>query len=396
MSTPIANTRSPYYVKVVDVSAEQDLASVTLDLEIYSGESEDYSGELKYTLTKNATDAAVNYAVYEISELVRDYLYTEYYTEAVDCVWVRMTATGVNASGDSRDVDLDPNTSGTQAVDYLLAVDGFGYFEEGINPRTSIDPADVSFTPMLLQDNITVYFIKGEEIKLPIWAETEPLIDFTFSGGAAVEWQTLDDFWDTYEATWNSSLDDVQIDDNGNTNQKIQYVGIFPTDGIETGDTAVITSTIGTAQSITVTFKELCELKYTPVRVIFYNKYGAIQDIWASKKSIKNLNQTADTYKSNIIDLGTLSYSTYKHVQKRFDVQGQETISVSTAYLDESVNEPVKQLLMSEQVWIEIGTETYPVVLKTSSIQEKTSVNDKLVAYTFEFEYASGKIQNVR
>ena len=51
---------------------------------------------------------------------------------------------------------------------------------------------------------------------------------------------------------------------------------------------------------------------------------------------------------------------------------------------------------MSEQVWLEIGTETYPVVLKTSSIQEKTSVNDKLVAYTFEFEYASGKIQNVR
>ena len=373
----IINTRSPFYVKI----SSSPLSSVEFKLYIWTGLVGARPATPNYTLTKSEINNS-DYVVFEISELLRDYLYTDYYTEAQDVVWVQWSSS----------IDGAAASFGTAH----LAIDGFGYFDEGINPRTSIDPADVSFTPMLLQDNITVYFIKGEDIKLPIWAETEPLIDFTFSGGAAVEWQTLDDFWDTYEATWNSSLDDVEIDDDGNTNQKIQYVGIFPTDGIETGDTAVITSTVGTAQSVTVTFKELCELKYTPVRVIFYNKYGAIQDIWASKKSTKSLNQTSDSYKANIIDLDSLSYSTYKHVQKRFDVQGQESISVSTAYLDESINEPVKQLLMSEQVWLEIGTETYPVVLKTSSIQEKTSVNDKLVAYTFEFDYASGKIQNVR
>lgn len=373
----IINTRSPFYVKI----SSSPLSSVEFKLYIWTGLVGARPATPNYTLTKSEINNS-DYVVFEISELLRDYLYTDYYTEAQDVVWVQWSSS----------IDGAAATFGTAH----LAIDGFGYFEEGINPRTSIDPADVSYTPMLLQDNITVYFVKGEEIKLPIWAETEPLIDFTFSGGAAVEWQTLDDFWDNYEATWNSSLDDVQINDNGNSNQKIQYVGIFPTDGIETGDTAVITSTIGTAQSVTVTFKELCELKYTPVRIIFYNKYGALQDIWASKKSTKSLNQTSDSYKANIIDLDSLSYSTYKHVQKRFDVQGQESISVSTAYLDETINEPVKQLLMSEQVWLEIGVETYPVVLKTSSIQEKTSVNDKLVAYTFEFDYASGKIQNVR
>lgn len=373
----IINTRSPFYVKI----SSSPLVSVEFKLYIWTGVVGARPATPNYTLTKSEINNS-DYVVFEISELLRDYLYTDYYTEAQDVVWVQWSSS----------IDGAAASFGTAH----LAIDGFGYFEEGINPRTSIDPADVSFTPMLLQDNITVYFIKGEEIKLPIWAETEPLIDFTFSGGAAVEWQTLDDFWDTYEPTWNSSLDDVEIEDDGDTNQKIQYVGIFPTDGIETGDTAVITSREGTAQSVTVTFKELCELKYTPVRIIFYNKYGAIQDIWASKKSTKSLNQTSDSYKANIIDLDSLSYSTYKHVQKRFDVQGQESISVSTAYLDESINEPVKQLLMSEQVWLEIGTETYPVVLKTSSIQDKTSVNDKLVAYTFEFDYASGKIQNVR
>ena len=373
----IINARSPFYTKI----SADPLSTVEFKLYIWTGLSSARPATPNYTLTKSEIDNN-NYVVFEVSELLRDYLYTEYYTEAQDVIWVQWSSA----------IDGGSHTFG----DYHLAVDGFGYFEEGINPRVSIDPQDASYTPMLLQDNITVYFIKGEEIKLPLWAETEPFIDLTLTGGDSVEWQLVDDFWDTYDVTWNSSLVDVQITDNGNSNQKIQYLGIAPTDGIETGDTAVISSTIGNAQSVTVTFKELCELKYTPVRIVFYNKYGAIQDIWASKKSTKSLTQTAETYNANIIDLSDLSYSTYKHSQKRFDVQGQESISVSTAYLDESVNEPMKQLLMSEQVWLEIGSDTYPVVLKTSSVQEKTSVNDKLVAYTFEFDFANSKIQNVR
>lgn len=373
----IINARSPFYTKI----ASSPLSTVEFKLYIWTGLSSARPATPNYTLTKSEIDNN-DYVVFEVSELLRDYLYTEYYTEAQDVIWVQW----------SSKIDAGSHTFG----DLHLAVDGFGYFEEGINPRVSIDPQDASFTPMLLQDNLTVYFIKGEEIKLPLWAETEPFIDLTLTGGDSVEWQLVDDFWDAYDVTWNSSLVDVQITDNGNSNQKIQYLGIAPTDGIETGDTAVISSTIGNAQSVTVTFKELCELKYTPVRIVFYNKYGAIQDIWASKKSTKSLTQTAETYNANIIDLSDLSYSTYKHSQKRFDVQGQESISVSTAYLDESINEPMKQLLMSEQVWLEIGSDTYPVVLKTSSVQEKTSVNDKLVAYTFEFDFANSKIQNVR
>lgn len=373
----IINTRSPFYVKI----ASSPLSSVELKLYVWEGVVGGRPASPEYTLTKSELSND-NYVVFEISELLRDFIYTNYYTEAVDVIWVQWS---YNIDG-----------GGATFETAHLAIDGFGYFEEGINPRTSIDPLDASYTPMLLQDNATVYFIKGEEIKLPIWAETEPFIDFTFTGGDSVEWQLVDDFWDTYDVTWNSSLVDVQITDDGNSNQKVQYLGIAPTDGIETGDTAVISSTIGNAQSITVTFKEICELKYTPVRIVFYNKYGAIQDLWASKKSTKSLSQSAETYKANIIDLDTLSYSTYAHTQKRFDVQGQESISVSTSYMDESINEPVKQLLMSEQVWLEIGSDTYPVTLKTSSVQEKTSVNDKLVAYTFEFDFASGKIQNVR
>ena len=373
----IINTRSPFYTKI----ASDPLSSVEFKLYIWPGLQSARPATPEYTLTKSELDNN-NYVVFEISELIRDYLYTDYYTEAQDAVWVQWSSS------------IDGGSLTFSA--YHLALDGWGYFEEGVNPRTSIDPQDASYTPMTLQDNLTVYFVPGEQITLPFFTEAEPLVDFTFSGGAGVEWQLLDNYWETYDGLWNSSLDDVQITDSTDSLEKIYYLGIYPTDDIQTGDTAVVTSTTGNAQTQTITFKLLCPGKYPDVKIVFYNRYGAIQELWAHKKSTKSLKTKDETYNRNIMDYASLDYSTYKHATSRFDVNGRESIVVNTDFMDESINDPVKQLLLSEQVWLEIGSETYPVVVKTSSLTEKTSVNDKMVQYTFEFEYAYDKVQNIR
>jgi hypothetical protein len=384
----VINARSPYYIK----SSATGAASVRFQIKIYSGDQTPLPSGVQYTLIKNTTTPATGnpYAVIEISELIRDYIYTDYYTEAVDAVWVYVTTSifdGPNGTG---------SLIGTPGSIYYLALDGYGYFEEGVNPRESIDPDDESYTPMLLQDNLTVYFVPGEQITLPFFSEAEPLIDFTFSGGSGVEWQALDEYWQVYDGMWNSSLDDVQIVDSIDSLDKIQYVGIFPTTGIATGDTAVITSTTGNAQTQTITFKSMCAGKYPDVKILFYNKYGAIQELWAHKKSVKSLNTTSETYNRNIMNYDSLDYSVFKHATSRFDVNGRESIVVNTDFMDESINDPVKQLMLSDQVWLDIGNDTFPVVVKTSSLTEKTGVNDKMVQYTFEFEYAYDKIQNVR
>ena len=47
---------------------------------------------------------------------------------------------------------------------------------------------------------------------------------------------------------------------------------------------------------------------------------------------------------------------------------------------------------MSEQVWLEkTEGDTLPVVVKTSSLIRKTSVNDKIVQYSVDFDYAFDK-----
>jgi hypothetical protein len=67
------NVRSPYYVKASNAS----LASATLSLYIYTGTFTTDKGTAKYTITKNEISSN-NYVVFEIAELVRDYLDIEF------------------------------------------------------------------------------------------------------------------------------------------------------------------------------------------------------------------------------------------------------------------------------------------------------------------------------
>lgn len=371
----IINTRSPFYVKV----GSDPFSSVEFKVYIWTGLTGARPATPNYTLTKSEIDNN-NYVVFELSELIRDYLYTDYYTEAVDTIWVQYSS---SIDGGS------PTFSG-----YLLAIDGYGYFEEGLNPRYSTNPASASYTPQLLQDNTTVYFVKGEDIKIPILAESLATITYT-TGGASSYWEAVDDFWDVYDVSWATTATTITITDNGNTDQKIQYVNITGTDNLSDGDTITITNGVYTYTTI-ITLKEICELKYTPYRVVFYNKYGALQDLWFNKKSTESINITSSNYKRNTIDLNDLDYSIYKHPNRRFDIVANETIQLSTGYIVESLNDPIKQLLMSESVWIDDGTNVYPVNVNTNSLQMKKGVNEKLIAYTLDFTFAYDKIQNVR
>ena len=374
MST-IINTRSPYYVKV----GSDPFSSVEFKLYIWTGLTGARPATPEYTLTKSELDND-NYVVFELSELIRDYLYTEYYTEAVDAVWVQYSS---SIDGGS------PTFSG-----YLLAIDGYGYFEEGINPRYSTNPASTSYTPQFLQDNTTVYFIKGQDIKIPIFAESLATITYS-TGGASSYWEAVDDFWDVYDVSWATTATTITITDNGNTDQKIQYVNITGTENLSDGDTITITNGVYTDTTI-ITLREICAPKFNPYRVIFYNKYGALQDIWFDKKSTENISVSSSTYKRNIIDLNTLDYNVYKHANRRFDVLANETIQLNTGFIVEDLNDPIKQLLMSESIWIDDGTNIHPVNINTQSLQIKKSVNDKLISYTLNFTFAYDKIQNVR
>ena len=73
-----------------------------------------------------------------------------------------------------------------------------------------------------------------------------------------------------------------------------------------------------------------------------------------------------------------------------------KSITLNTGFLREEYNETIRQLLQSENIWIREDNQTLPILVKDSNFQYKTSVNDKLVNYTINFEFAFDGINNIR
>ena len=75
----IINTRSPFYYK----DSGSGVASIKFEIKIYTGDQTPAPSTIQYTIIKNTTTPTTGnpYAIIEISELIRDYLYTDYYTE---------------------------------------------------------------------------------------------------------------------------------------------------------------------------------------------------------------------------------------------------------------------------------------------------------------------------
>jgi len=400
MST-IINARSPYYIKSIsnpsDQGANENLFKVIYSIFIYSGHvTNDKPTTATYTVTKFVKETTDNFVVIEISELIRDYLETEYYTEAVDAVWVFISAVREDDTG----ATLNAPGGGTTDDQTYLAFDGYGEFEEGINPRTSNDPTNsAGFTPMVLQTNTCIPFVRGRDIKIPIFSEPLPQAQTTVTDAV---WNFTDEFWDVEDSNWNDSDNSLPTPttDANESGDKIYYLQIT-TDNAVTGDTITITSTSGNSQSVTLTLNEVCHPKYEAYRAIYYNKFGALQSFWLPTKHTIKTNTKSKDYKSVTIEATKTtgpSYSLYKHSNKRFQVTAQQSITLNTELLNECLNPAIEQLLTSEQVWLEDSSLTVrPVILRSQNLTRKTGVNNKAnIQYELNFDFAFDHIQNIR
>ena len=387
MST-IINTRSPYYFKVHNSS----LHTAKLQLYIWTGETsdKDLNTDLRYTISKEEIGTN-NYVVFELSQLIRDYMETEYNDYATDALWVDATVTIYDSAGAVVQVG-GQNTTTTS----FLALDGYGYFEDGINPRST-----EFTTPMVLQDNTTVFYYDGQDIKIPVYAEAETItVTLQSQGAADINWEAADDFWETNDNTWGSGDIGITITDDGNTNQKIQYLIIEDTEDLTDGDTVTFSSNSSDyPDDVVITLRKVNECKFSPLNIIFYNKYGALQNLWYFKKSMKDINVKSEQFKNNILDLETgataPSYAITKHEEKKFLVNARESITVNTGFYPESHNEIVRQKMLAELVWADDLTNVLPINLKSNTLRFKKSVNDKLISYTVQYDYAFDKINNI-
>ena len=386
MATKI-NVRSPFYIKANNSS----LASATMQLYIYTGVlTTNKPASPQYTITKNEIDTN-NYVVFEISELVRDYLDIEFDGEYdSQTVWVESDITMYDAA------DGGGSTVGSPINNDYIAFDGYGYFHEGTNPQLSRG---------LLLSNNTIFRLNYDNVRIPVFTEDTNSVSFLYKGEEK-RTQTVSSSTNT-----NGQIDYITVsglDDNDTYRERVVNDGGTLEDSdcldlflrrynIGEVDEVIINTDAGTE---VVKINTIYECKYEPYKVTFVNKYGALQDLWFFKKSVESTNVTSEQFKASIFDQSTLTYKTYQHQQQAFLAQGKDKITMNTGYVNDDHNAVLEELLLSEQVWYTKITETeervIPVIPLTKSITYKTSVNDKLANYTVEFEHAFDKINNIR
>ena len=379
--------RSPHFESITIANASYGI----LNLYIWVGDKTSVPTNPIYTLRKSATTPTTGNprVTFETSELIRDYLDIEFDGNySGQGVWVR--------------TDLDIyNSSNVSIIDYdyiSIAFDGYQYFEENsvisnlmitnrklfvLEDNTFRVPIDTS------SNNPTVTFLKDNEI---VATQT-----FTSSNQSSEQIRYVSIYGDT--TNWDSFKERV-LESGGTDYESNKCLEAYFNDySIGAVDKIIISNTNANVKDITVDVTILDECKYEPKKVTFVNKYGALQDMYFFKKSVKKMNIKKESYKSNILN-SLNGYSTSNHVYKDFNVVGKELVTLSSGFLSEEYNEVFKQMMLSEKVWVtnitDKGEQVLPINVKTSNITYKTSLNDKLVEYTFDFDNSFNVINDIR
>lgn len=373
------------------------LASAELKLWVYRGQIDTYTGDPQYTITKNKIPGETT-IVFEISELVKDYapvVFDGNYSAAETVAWASWELTST--------FDDTPDPTTTLSKGTRLVTNGYGYFENEINPQLH-NP--------LQQSNTCIYWLKGETVRVPVFTE-EGISDYTFNQGnveiagytyfpnSGIDYITIDS--GDIKASFTSPTADATFTKNTDTQIFDNDIVIAPTDT----EQIVITLSNGTTIDLNVNYVDefTCGLsinedkdKNKPFKVTFVNKFGALQDIWFFGRRKESANVSREQFTINTIEAsaGSVLYKTNKATDIIHNVKSNKSLVLNTGFVCEDYNEVVQQLLQSEYVWIHEDSKVYPIIPTDNSIEYKDGKYDKLLNYKVNFKYAYNEINNVR
>ena len=331
--------RSPRYE--IETTASSGELSAALELTIDS--------TLRYTIVKNCT--ANQTVVFEISELARDYIQTPQVWEIGGNIFINSTQIEIQRSIKFYSaVNAGGSLVRTETQTYN-GFDGYGEWSEGANFEIPKGATNAFLISKLDGTNYEFF---------------APATTYIYLGAT----DTNDDI---------VNITNIQ---SGTTDSTYSY------------------------RSSTLNIKVVDCSRYTPTLVYFVNKFGAIQPLFFFTKKVDVLNTKSETFQRNIIDTSTTTpsyfrpavagYPSYPHSIETYNKNGKKSYTLSSGFYPERANAYFEQLLLSEAVWIIVDGNPTPVTVRSSNLTFKTSLNDKLVEYTIDFEEAQDFINNVR
>ena len=369
-----------------------ELTKAELKLYVYGGDINDVPETPQYTLSKTmlSGDTAITF---EISELIKDYVEIKFdgnYEGIEQTKWVYYEVT--------RTYDDDTTDSFNE---HGIAFRGFGSITDGINPE---------LTKKVMMSNTVVNNYCGYPISIPYYTGdtgTKKIEYKQDTTSLKVEGQGNASLYTIDQTTrLNPTASDVVTIDktasvtaNSDSSSGVEEIPL---------DANSVTFTFEDGTTRTIKVECIDECRNTPHRISFINKYGAMQDMWFFARRKDSLSSQREQYKKTILNMGSgdASYSIGDHQRVYLENQGREIISMNTGFIHHSYNEVLKELLVSEYVYIHDPRRSsptngrydlaVPINVVTNSLDIKTQRDDKLINYELQFEMDSEFIQSIR
>ena len=136
--------------------------------------------------------------------------------------------------------------------------------------------------------------------------------------------------------------------------------------------------------------EEICETKYSIQTMWFVNKLGGWNQFPFFKASYNSIDVKNSNY--NLMQK-FVNYDYRKGQTKPFNINGTETIKVNSGWVTEDYFEWIQDMMLSDTILY--SDDEIPVTIKTTSMQKRTSINDKNINYTLEFDFANKLINNI-
>ena len=195
----------------------------------------------------------------------------------------------------------------------------------------------------------------------------------------------------------NDTINTVLLPNSANTSGQIANfpIGIEESNFPLSGDLEWYTVQAKTSTTLLgspIKFEVICEKKYPNVRLKWKNRFGQFDFHNFNLVSREAFSTRIKTFQRQIGSWAqpTLSYENYDSATQNYSADSTQTLSVNSDYISEDYNEILKQLLVSDEIyWMydEAGDDLRPITITTNSINFKTNVVDKLIQYSFDFQY---------
>lgn len=422
-------TRSPIYITWSGTSVTS-IQSVQLEVYIWTGAVSSKPASPHITINRTTGFGSTINHTTDIASLISDQLNTNIAKLFNDGIlseqngriaWVQIDySTGYNSG-----------STDTGSGDIFQVIEGYSYFDEGTNyeyPSGILDS--------LSEQNTYEYNVEMMPVYLNNYGNSLALIysyrDRVLADGGTIEslqcanigWKTLrilldDGNYYDYEMTeaqlyGTEAEDRIKLIPSGVANLKNFLVAQGSTLNIVDSSWYKI-QLLDTFANIIDERKlyPICENKYEPVQVAYISKYGTWNYATFFKRSEETINVTKDEFRTitGNVQNGEYTYGLHNPVYKKYNTNGKRRLTLNSGFVAEEFKDVMEQLLLSEYVLVVTSdkrtvvksgsTYTYTagngavaVNVATNSVTKKKSVNEKLIEYSLDLEYAFDELNS--